>query len=268
MLGHAQPESEQGSRADHVVVRHNAQGAPAVDHGQQREMVVGQGRGRRVGVLGRAEAELVEHVVAEERLALPLGASLGAEDLFLGDVDAGTELVAATLQHEVEQLGGGLGELGDLLVGFRVEDGEASIDVPLLSVDAEHEVDLDVFDAADITGSLPGELLGRVPGLAHAEESSVGDGLGIGRDAVVFLGAQVDNLGLEAGEYLFDLGERLVGGAMLDEHQRLALGIDIGTVEGVAGYDVNVGGQVLFEGLDLGIFTGRLAANDGTELGR
>ena len=55
---------------------------------------------------------------------------------------------------------------------------------------------------------------------------------------------------------------------MLDEHQGLALWIDIGTVEGVAGYDVNVGRQVLLEGLDLGIFTRRLAANDGAELGR
>lgn len=268
MLGDAQPEPEQGSRADHVVVGDDAQSAPAVDHGKQREMVVGQGRGRRAAVLGLAEAELVEHVVAEERLALPLGASLGAEDLFLGGVNAGAELVGAALQHEVEQLGGGLGELGDLLVGFGVEDGEAGVDVPLLGVDAEHEVDLDVFDAADITGSLPGELLGCVPGLAHAEESSVGDGLGIGRDAVMFLGTQVDNLGVEAGEYMLDLGERFIGGAMLDEHQRLALGIDIGAVEGMAGYDVNVGGQVLLEGLDLGIFTGRLAANNGAELGR
>ena len=103
-----------------MVVRHDAQGAPAVDHGEQREMVVGQGRSRRAGVLGRAEAELVEHVVAQERLALPLGAALGAEDLFLGGVDAGAELVGTTFQHEVKQLGGRLGELGDLLVGFGV----------------------------------------------------------------------------------------------------------------------------------------------------
>ena len=140
--------------------------------------------------------------------------------------------------------------------------------MPLLGIDAEHEIDLDVFDAANVAGSFPGELLGCVPGLAHTEESSMGDGLGIGRDAVVFRGAQVDNLGVEAGEDMLDLCERLIGGAMLDEHQRLSLGIDIGTVEGVAGYDVDVGGQVLLERLDLGIFTGRLASNDGAELGR
>lgn len=232
-------------------------------------MVVGQGRSRRAtAVLGRAEAELVEHVIAEERLARPLGAALGAEDLFLGGVDAGAELVGAALQHQVEQLGGGLGELGDLLVGFGVEDGEAGVDVPLLGVDAEHQVDLDVFDATDVTGSFPGEMVRCVPGLAHAEESSVGDGLGIGRDTVMFLGTQVDNLRVEAGQYVLDLGERLVGSTMLDEHQGLALGIDIGTVEGVAGYDIDIGGQVFLEGLDLGIFTGGLAANYGAELGR
>lgn len=251
-----------------MVVRNDAQSTPAVDHGKQREVVVGQGGSRRAAVFRLAEAELVEHIVTEERFTRPLGASFSTEDFFLGGVHAGAELVAMTLQHKLEQLGGGLGELSNLLVCFGVEDGEAGVDVPLLGIDAEHEVDLDVFDAADITGSLPGELLGSMPGLAHAEKSGVGNGLGIGRDAVMFIGTQVDNLGVKAREYVLNLGERFVGGAMLDEHQRLALGIDIGAVKGVAGHDVNVGGQVLFESLDLRIFTGRLATNNGAELGR
>lgn len=33
-LGHAQPHAEDGRRADHVVVGHDAQGRPAVHHGQ------------------------------------------------------------------------------------------------------------------------------------------------------------------------------------------------------------------------------------------
>jgi hypothetical protein len=44
----------------------------------------------------------------------------------------------------------------------------------------------------------------------------VGDGLRVGRDAVVFLGGKVDVLGAEAAEDGFDFGEGGVRGAVLD----------------------------------------------------
>lgn len=50
---------------------------------------------------------------------------------------------------------------------------------------------------------------------------------------------------------------------MLDQHEGLAAGVDVGSVEGVAGDDLDVGGEVGFEGGDFGGFAGGLAADDG-----
>jgi hypothetical protein len=250
VLGHAQPQAEQRRAADHVVVGDDVHGAPAVDHGEEGEVVIREGRVR--GARGR-EAEAVEDVGAEERARRPLGAVLGAEDFLLGGVDAGAQLGPPALEHEGVEVGGGARELGDLLVGFGVEDGEAGVDVPLLGVDAEHEVDLYVFDAADVARPLPRELGGGVPGLAHGEEGGVGHGLGVGRDAVVLARAEVDVLGAEAAEDGFDFGEGGGRGAVLDEDEGLAAGVEVGAVEGVARDDVDVAGEVLFKGLDLGV---------------
>lgn len=66
------------------------------------------------------------------------------------------------------------------------------------------------------------------------------DSLRIGGDAVVLLGGEVDELGLQTAQDGFDLVQGLVGGAVLDEHQGLAFGIDARAVERVAGEDVDV----------------------------
>lgn len=50
---------------------------------------------------------------------------------------------------------------------------------------------------------------------------------------------------------------------MLDQHEGLAAGVDVGAVEGVAGDDFDVGGEVGFEGGDFRGFAGGLAADDG-----
>jgi hypothetical protein len=83
----------------------------------------------------------------------------------------------------------------------------------------------------------------------------------------MFFGAEVDMLGAEAAEDRLDLGKGRVRGAVLDEDEGLVVGVDIGPVEGVARDNVDVAGEVFFECLDLGVFTGRLAADDGTEAG-
>jgi hypothetical protein len=72
----------------------------------------------------------------------------------------------------------------------------------------------------------------------------------VGGYAVVLLGGQVDVLGFKARKRVFDKGEGGVCGTVLDQDERLALGVDTGSVEGVAGYDLDVLGEVLFEGCD------------------
>lgn len=228
MLRHAEPEPEQGRGADHVVVGYDPQGRPAVHHGQEREMVVRQGR---VGFLAQAEA--VEDVVFEQGTVAPFGRVFFAKDLFLRCVDSLSEFVCSTLQHEVVQLRGALGELIDLSMRLGVQDGEAGIDVPFLGVDAQHEVDLDILDPADVAGAFPGELLVGVPCLAHGEEGGVGDGLGVGRDTVMFLGGEIDNFGVQAAEDGFHLGEGGVRGTVLDQDEGLAARVNVGAVEGM-----------------------------------
>ena len=140
--------------------------------------------------------------------------------------------------------------------------------MPLLAVDAEHGVDLDVLDAADVAAELPGELGVCVPGLAHAEEGGVGDGLGVGGDAVVLQGREVDEARAEAGEHRLDPAKGRVRGPVLDQHQGLVERVDGRAVQGVDGDDVDVQGEVGLEGLDLRVLAGRLAAGDGSEFGR
>jgi hypothetical protein len=82
----------------------------------------------------------------------------------------------------------------------------------------------------------------------------VRDGLRVGRDAVVLARRQVDVLGAEAAEDRFDFGEGGVRGAVLDQDERLAAWVNVGAVEGVARDDVDVGGEVLLECLDLRVF--------------
>jgi hypothetical protein len=60
-------------------------------------------------------------------------------------------------------------------------------------------------------------LLHRVPGLAHGQEGRVRHGLGVGCDAVVLAGREIDVLGVEASEDGFDFGKGGVGSAVLDE---------------------------------------------------
>jgi hypothetical protein len=56
-------------------------------------------------------------------------------------------------------------------------------------------------------------------------------------------------------------------GVNVETYQWLAARVDIGSVERMAGHDVDVAGQVLLERLDLGVLARRLAAYDGAQLG-
>lgn len=162
VLRDAQAQAEQRRAAEHVVVGHDAQLGPAVDHGEQREVVVGAG-----GRLGRegAQGEGREDGGLEQG---PVGPGFGrAKDFIAGGVDAGLEALEVAFQHELVELGDGFGVLGDLVAGFGVEDGEAGVDVPFLGVDAQHDVHLDVFEAADVAAEFPGVLGVGMPCFAH-----------------------------------------------------------------------------------------------------
>lgn len=259
VLRHAQPKPEQGRRADHVVVGRDPQRGPAVHHGEQREVVVGQGPHALLGLF--AQGEPVQQVVAEQGGRRPPGRVLAAEDALAGAVHAGAQAGCVPLQHQLVQLRRAARVLRDLLAGLGVEDREPRVDVPPGAVDAHRQVDLDVLDPADVAGAFPRELLHRVPGFPHREEGGVGHGLGVGGDAVVLERAEVDVLGVEAAEDRLDLAERGIGRSVFDEnlglvsswrmwrcgvrtttHQGLPFRINVGSVERMARHDVDICG--------------------------
>lgn len=185
-------------------------------------------RQQQLGLL--AQAELVQRLVVEQGLVVgPVlvgggtrnDAAAAAKDALLGRVDAGAQLVPFALEHELVQLCRALGVLLNLLAGFGVKDGQAGVDVPLLAVDSQHNVDLDVLDAANVAGRLPRVLLHAVPGLAHGEKGRVSDGLRVGCDMVVLLGRQVDMSALKASQDSLNFLERLLRSTMLDQNLQI-----------------------------------------------
>ena len=243
-----------------MVVGHNAEFGPAVDDSEQTEVVVLE------LLLGHlAETELVEQIITQQQLMAVVAHA--AKDSLARSVHAAGQLVAVAGEHQLEQVRDRLGVLLDLLLGGRVEDGEAGVDVPLVCVDAQRDVHLYVFNAANVAGRFPGELVICGPRGAHAEEGGVRHGLRVGRDAVVLLAREVHVLGAQARQDVFDKGKVGVGRAVLDEDQWLALWVDAGPVERVARHDADVAGQVLLKGGYLGRLARRLASDDGAELG-
>lgn len=210
-----------------------------------------------------AQTKPIQHIILQQQILIPVAPKHG-----LGRrIDPVAQLFLMAGQHELEQLSHALGVLADLPLGVGVEDGEACVDMPLVAVDAQRHVDLDVLDAAHVARDLPGKLRVGVPGGAHRQEGGVRDGLRVGRDAVVLGGRQVDVLGVQAGQDALDQLEGRVGGAVLDQDERLPFGIDAGPVERVDGNDLDVGREVLLEGGNFGGFARGLPADDGTELG-
>lgn len=54
---------------------------------------------------------------------------------------------------------------------------------------------------------------------------------------------------------------------MLDDDQGLISAVDLGTMEGMAGHNVDISWEMVFEGSYLWVFARCLSANDGTQLG-
>jgi hypothetical protein len=102
--------------------------------------------------------------------------------------------------------------------------------VPFVRVDAEGDVLFDIFDAPNVTACLPRKLVVRGPCRTHAEKGSMGDSLGVCGNAIVLLGGEVDVLRSETGHDILDEGEVIVGSAVLDQDQWLALRVYTWTV--------------------------------------
>ena len=162
-----------------------------------------------------AQRKPIQHLIPQQQI-LPVPPS--RKHSLPGRPYAFFKLRSMPAQHQLEQLGHGLGVLPYLGLGRRVQDREAGVDVPFVGVDPQCDVRFHVLDPAHVPARLPGELIVRAPRRAHAQECRVRDGLRVGGDAVVGLGREVYVLGAEAGEDARDEGEAGIGGAVLDQH--------------------------------------------------
>lgn len=247
-----------------MVVWDNAQLPPAIHHGEETEVVV---LDPLCGLLAQAEA--VQEFVFQQQLVI-VGSLLVhvAEDSTSRRFDALPQFFLVSAKHELEQLGDRLGILLDLFLCRGVHNGKTGIDVPFVRVDAEHDVDLDILDTADVTGNLPWELVVRGPGASHAEKGCMCNGLGVSSDSVVCLCAELDMLRIEARKNILNQGEAFIRRSMLDQNQRLTLGVHSRAVQGMARYNFDVLGQMLFKRSNLRGLTRRLTTDNGTEFGR
>jgi hypothetical protein len=108
-----------------VIVWYDAEFPPAVDHGEEAEVVIwelflGQG----------AKTELVEEIVAEKEFLFR--GAIFTKDGFACGVDSVAELFTMPGKHEFEELGDGLGVLLDLLLCVGVQDGKAGVHMPFV----------------------------------------------------------------------------------------------------------------------------------------
>ena len=144
------------------------------------------------------QTEPIQQIIPQQQLLPLLLLVRAAKHSVPRRIHAPAQLVPVASQHQLEQLRHRLGVLLDLLLGVRVQDGEAGVYVPFVRIDAQGDVDFDVLDAADVAGRFPRKLVVGGPGGAHAQEGGVCDGLRVGRDAVVLFARQVHVLGLQA----------------------------------------------------------------------
>lgn len=150
------------------------------------------------------------------------------------------KFVPMSAQHQFEQFCHRFRVLLDLHLGRRVEDRQAGVDMPLARVYPQHQIGLDVLDAAHVPMMLPRELVVRTPGRTHAQEGRVGHGLRVCGDLVVFQGREIDLRGSKTREYPFDQFEAFLRRTVFDDDEGLAFRIDFWTVQGVAGYNLHV----------------------------
>lgn len=184
------------------------------------------------------ETEAINKLFIQQQfLAVSL---LLSENSLLSRIHSLPQTLRITREHQLKQLRDALRVLSQLCFGGGIQNRETGVDVPFVAVDPEHEVDLDVFDSARVSAQFPRELVVGLPGRAHGEEGRVRDGLCVCRDAVVHGCRDPHEFWLETAQDVFDEGSCGGRATVVDDHQRLAGGIDAGPVEGVAGHDLDV----------------------------
>ena len=143
-------------------------------------------------------------------------------------------------KHQLEELGNRFGILPDLSFGPSIQNGKTSVDMPFVGVDTKHNIAFYVLNTANVAVDLPRKLIVGEPCGAHTQESGMSDSLRIRCNSVMLLGSQIDDVRIEARENVFDQSKALLRCAMLDQCKRLALGINLRSMQGVAGDDLDV----------------------------
>jgi len=182
-------------------------------------------------------------------------------------LDALLKIVSMAAKHQLKELSDGFGILPDLFFCPGIEYGETGVNMPFVGVDTQHNVALDIFDASNVTVDLPGKLIVREPGGAHTQECSVGYSLRVCRDPVMFLGCKTHVIRAKARKDLLDRFEALLRCSFPDKNKGLAFGIDSGSMQRMARYDLDVFRKMLSERGNFDLFAGGLAANNRTLLG-
>ena len=210
-----------------------------------------------------AQRKGIEDVIAQQQRLV----SLLPKDRFSRLFDPFFQVVPMPAQHQLEQFRHRFRVLLDLQLGRRVKDRQAGVDMPFARVDPQHQVGLDVLNAAHVPMMLPRELIVCAPGRPHAQESRVGHGLRVCGDLVMFQGREIDLPGLETGQDSLNEVEAFLRSAVFDDDEGLASGIDFRTVQGVAGYNLHVQRKVFLKREHFRRFARSLSAYDGALFG-
>lgn len=112
--------------------------------------------------------------------------------------------------------------------------------MPLVGVDTECDILLNVLNAADVAARLPRKLVVCRPCCTHAKKGGMSDSLSVRCYAVVLLSREVDMRRAQTGHDIFHERKLFISGTVLDQDQGLAFRVDTGAVERVYGDDANI----------------------------
>ena len=119
--------------------------------------------------------------------------------------------------------------------------------MPFVGVYPEGQVYLDILNAAYIAAYLPWKLIVGPPCRAHTQEGGMGNSLSVSRDDIVLFGREVHMFRAKARKDLFDQLHALVRSSVPNNGQWLTPRVDVWPMQGVAGYDFDIGWEVFLE---------------------
>lgn len=178
-------------RAYHMIIRHNPQLPPTIHHRQQTQMII-----RRPLLRHLPQRKPIQHLIPQQQI-LPIPSR--CKHRRPRRPNPLLQLRPMPAQHQLEQLSYRFRILPYLRLSRRVQDRQASINMPLVRINPKCDIRLDIFNPPHIPARLPRKLVIRTPRRAHAQKRRVRDRLRVGGDAVVGFGGEVHVLGAEAG---------------------------------------------------------------------